>query len=202
MSDSSCWLSVFNTIIECLLSPDQLIQVQFIFPSILPEHPQLVSFTYGSLLSPNSQETLPSAPTSASAPAPAPASASASSPSSYSSVITQSNQPLNETNKIENEEVKSEEVNIDELTQNNIQFSFLIVLSCRQFFQFHLQFAYKYKSVPPESLKFVASPWVQEGNKNSGKSKGKNKKKTDFKSRVFSMPQMKLIQADSMRTEK
>ena len=190
MSDSSCWLSVFNTIIECLLSPDQLIQVQFIFPSILPEHPQLISFTYGSLLSPNSQETLPSA------------SASASSPSSYSSVITQSNQPLNETSKIENEEVKSEEANIDELTPNNIQFLFLIVLSCRQFFQFHLQFAYKYKSVPPKSLKFVASPWVQEGNKNSGNSKGKNKKKTDFKSRVFSMPQMKLIQADSMRTEK
>lgn len=101
MSDSSCWMSVFDAVIECLLASDHLVRLKFLFPSTLPENPQLTTITYGSLHSHSSQQETPT-----------------------SSTTPAWNQLSNEMNVAENEEARNENVDINELTLNNTQFSF------------------------------------------------------------------------------
>ena len=94
-------MSVFDAVIECLLASDHLVRLKFLFPSTLPENPQLATITYGSLHSHSSQQETPT-----------------------SSTTPAWNQLSNEMNVAENEEARNENVDINELTLNNTQFSF------------------------------------------------------------------------------
>lgn len=95
-------MSVLRAIIECLLTSNHLIRLKFLFPSTLPENPQLTTMTYGSLFSHNAQQENP---------------ASAS--------IAASNPLHNEIKVDENEEGKNQNVDVNELTLINTQSSFV-----------------------------------------------------------------------------
>ena len=96
-------MSVLRTIIECLLTSNHLIRLRFLFPSTLPENPQLTTITYGSLFSHNAQQENPT-----------PASIAASN-------------PLPDEMKVdENEEGKNQNVDVNELTLINTQSSFVL----------------------------------------------------------------------------
>ena len=102
MSDSFCWMSVLRTVIECLLTSNHLIQLKFLFPSTLPENPQLTTMTYGSLFSHNAQQE------------------------SLAAASAATSNPLHSEMKVdESEEGKNQNVDVNELTLINTQSLFI-----------------------------------------------------------------------------
>lgn len=94
---------MLRTVIECLLTSNHLIQLKFLFPSTLPENPQLTTMTYGSLFSHNAQqENLASAS------------------------IAALNPLQNEMKVDENEEGRNQIVDVNELTLMNTQSLFVL----------------------------------------------------------------------------